>query len=230
MAEPAGPFHVLRSGTGRFLCYCGPDGVVYVTDAMEVWAGELGGCPALGSRCPPAEHGAMLRAALGHGAAALSLGPAPAALRLPEEPQCPAVALAQLPTAEARSQLQALVFGMAGRIESLEKRLEVAVETLASSCSPEKSTAQSQHFLPDLLSSSTQEDNRGSSTWQPPLSFPLWGEQMEQRGHQHGAFFPCSSSWWQGPAPDLTYLELVEFGWSFDTVEWEDHLCFSSCQ
>ncbi|XP_059721275.1 protein PAXX isoform X2 [Haemorhous mexicanus] len=148
MAEPAGPFHVLRSGTGRFLCYCGPDGVVYVTDAMEVWAGELGGCPALGSRCPPAEHGAMLRAALGHGAAALSLGPAPAALRLPEEPQCPAVALAQLPTAEARSQLQALVFGMAGRIESLEKRLE-AVETLASSCSPEKSTAQSQHFLPD---------------------------------------------------------------------------------
>ncbi|XP_030086733.1 protein PAXX isoform X2 [Serinus canaria] len=190
MAEPAGPFHVLRSGTGRFLCYCGPDGVVYVTDAMEVWAGELGGCPALSSvctgggqgeagepgaetgvpagqgwiwtqgrpwtrspplplqRCPPAEHGAMLRAALGHGAAALSLGPASAALRLPEEPQCPAVALAQLPAAEARSQLQALVFGMAGRIESLEKRLE-AVETLASSCSPEKNTAQSQQlFLP----------------------------------------------------------------------------------
>ncbi|XP_053817894.1 protein PAXX isoform X8 [Vidua chalybeata] len=60
MAEPAGPFHVLRTRTGRFLCYCGPDGTVYVTDAMEVWAGELGGCPALGFRCPPEDLGAML--------------------------------------------------------------------------------------------------------------------------------------------------------------------------
>ncbi|XP_053817891.1 protein PAXX isoform X6 [Vidua chalybeata] len=124
MAEPAGPFHVLRTRTGRFLCYCGPDGTVYVTDAMEVWAGELGGCPALGFRCPPEDLGAMLRAALGHGAAALSLGPGSATLRLPEEPQCPALALAQLPAAEARSQLQALVFGMAGCIESMERRLE----------------------------------------------------------------------------------------------------------
>ncbi|XP_054140045.1 protein PAXX isoform X1 [Melozone crissalis] len=149
MAEPAGPFHVLRTGTGRFLCYCGPDGAVYVTDAMEVWAGELGGCPAFGFRCPPEQHGAMLRAALDHGAAALSLGPGSATLRLPEEPQCPALALAQLPAAEARSQLQALLFGMAGCIESLERRLE-AVETLASSCSPEKNAAWSQQlFLPD---------------------------------------------------------------------------------
>ncbi|RMB93584.1 hypothetical protein DUI87_30283 [Hirundo rustica rustica] len=66
----------------------------------------------------------MLRAALGHGAATLSLGPGSATLRLPEEPRCPALALAQLPAAEARSQLQALVFGMAGCIESLERRLE----------------------------------------------------------------------------------------------------------
>nr|XP_026652163.1 protein PAXX isoform X3 [Zonotrichia albicollis] len=129
MAEPAGPFHVLRTGTGRFLCYCGPDGAVYVTDAMEVWAGELGGCPALGFRCPPEEHGAMLRAALDRGTAALSLGPGSATLRLPEEPQCPALALAQLPAAEARSQLQALLFGMAGCIESLERRLEGDVVT-----------------------------------------------------------------------------------------------------
>ncbi|XP_053817887.1 protein PAXX isoform X2 [Vidua chalybeata] len=115
---------------------------------MEVWAGELGGCPALGFRCPPEDLGAMLRAALGHGAAALSLGPGSATLRLPEEPQCPALALAQLPAAEARSQLQALVFGMAGCIESMERRLE-AVETLASSCSPEKNAARSQQlFLP----------------------------------------------------------------------------------
>ncbi|NWW09457.1 PAXX protein, partial [Oreocharis arfaki] len=90
------------------------------------------------------------RAALGHGAAALSLGPGSATLRLPEEPRCPApaLALAQLPAAEARSQLQALVFGMAGCIESLERRLEV--ETLASSCSPEKNATRSQQlFLPD---------------------------------------------------------------------------------
>ncbi|NWV99929.1 PAXX protein, partial [Machaerirhynchus nigripectus] len=88
------------------------------------------------------------RAALGHGAAALSLGPGSATLRLPEEPRCPALALAQLPAAEARSQLQALVFGMAGCIESLERRLEA--ETLASSCSPEKNAAQSQQlFVPD---------------------------------------------------------------------------------
>ncbi|XP_039417590.1 protein PAXX isoform X3 [Corvus cornix cornix] len=149
MAEPVGPFHLLRAAPGRFLCYCGPDGAVYVTDAMEVWAGELGDGPALGCRCPPEEHGAMLRAALGHGAAALSLGPGSATLRLPEEPRCPALALAQLPAAEARNQLRALVFGMAGCIESLERRLE-AVETLASSCSPERNAARSQQlFLPD---------------------------------------------------------------------------------
>ncbi|NXY39064.1 PAXX protein, partial [Pomatorhinus ruficollis] len=86
------------------------------------------------------------RAALGRGAAALSLGPGSATLRLPEEPRCPALALAQLPAAEARSQLQALVFGMAGCIESLERRLEA----FGRSCSPEKNTARSQQlFLPD---------------------------------------------------------------------------------
>ncbi|XP_050190256.1 protein PAXX isoform X3 [Myiozetetes cayanensis] len=100
-------------------------------------------------RCPPEEHSAMLRAALGRGTAELSLGPGSATLRLPEEPRCPALALAQLPPAEARRQLQALVFGMAGCIETLERRLE-AVETLATSCSPQKNSAQSQQlFLPD---------------------------------------------------------------------------------
>ncbi|XP_077644077.1 uncharacterized protein LOC110472187, partial [Lonchura striata] len=154
-AERAGPFRVLRAGTGQLLCYCGPDGTVYVTDAMKVWAGELGGWSALGFVCTGGKRGAAgepraetrgaggagmdlnpavpaggarrdaqvggtalrppsLRApsrlgspqaALAHGAAALSLGPGSAALRLPEQPQCPALALAPLPAAEARSRL-----------------------------------------------------------------------------------------------------------------------------
>lgn len=49
MAEPSGPFRVLRDGPDRYLCYCrpapGPGSAVtvYVTDALEVWAGRLGG-------------------------------------------------------------------------------------------------------------------------------------------------------------------------------------------
>ncbi|XP_054704135.1 protein PAXX isoform X6 [Grus americana] len=155
MAEPSGPFHLLRAGPGRYLCYClpgpGPGGTVYVTDALEVWAGELGARPPLGCRCQPEEHGTKLREALGRGAASLSLGPGKATLQLWEEARCAALDLFKLPITEARSQLQALVFGMAGRVESLERRLEAVVETLASSCSPEKNTAQSQPlFLPEL--------------------------------------------------------------------------------
>ncbi|XP_041262475.1 protein PAXX isoform X2 [Onychostruthus taczanowskii] len=134
------PFRRAHGGTGRVVsCAANRDGPIPLL--LRIRRRCL--------RCPPEEHGAMLRAALGHGAAALSLGPGSAALLLPEEPQCPALALAQLPAAEARSQLQALLFGMAGCIESLERRLE-AVETLASSCSPEKNAARSQQlFLPD---------------------------------------------------------------------------------
>ncbi|XP_074780223.1 protein PAXX [Athene noctua] len=160
MAEPAGPFHLLRAGPGRHLCYCqpgpGPGGTVYprsVTDALEVWAAELGARPPLGCSCQPEERGSRLREALGRGAAALSLGEAPATLQLREEAarcsRCSALDLFKLPVGEARRQLQGLMFGMAKRIESLEERLE-AVETLASSCSPEKNTARSlQLFLPD---------------------------------------------------------------------------------
>ncbi|NWY69536.1 PAXX protein, partial [Erithacus rubecula] len=105
------------------------------------WALPLSLSPA---SLTPAPH----RAGLGRGAAALSLGRGSATLQLPEEPRCPALALTQLPAAESCRQLQALVFGMAGYIESLERRLEV--ETLASSCSPEKNAARSQQlFLPD---------------------------------------------------------------------------------
>lgn len=39
-------------------------------------------------------------------------------------------------------------------------------------------------------------------------------------------FSPAPLPCWQGPAPDFTYHELVEFGWRFDTMEWKDHLCF----
>ncbi|KAM9594952.1 protein PAXX isoform 4-T5 [Morphnus guianensis] len=154
MAEPAGPFHLLQAGPGRYLCYCrpgpGPGGTVYVTDALEVWAGELGVRPPLGCRCRPEEHGTKLREALGRQAASLSLGEGKATLQPRDEAQCSALDLFKLPVAEARSQLQALVFGMAEHVESLERRLEV-VETLASSCSPEKNAAWSQQlFVPGL--------------------------------------------------------------------------------
>ncbi|NXX01884.1 PAXX protein, partial [Larus smithsonianus] len=127
MAEPAGPFHLLQAGPGRYLCYCrpgpGPGGTVYVTDALEVWAGELGGGPPLD--CVRTGAGA---GALGRGAAALSLGEGKATLQLREEARCSArcsaLELFKLPIAEARSQVQALVFGMAGRVESLQRRLE----------------------------------------------------------------------------------------------------------
>ncbi|KAM6238092.1 protein PAXX isoform 1-T1 [Spheniscus humboldti] len=153
MAEPAGPFRLLQAGPGRYLCYCcpgpGAGGTVYVTDALEVWAGELGARPPLGCRCQPEEHGTKLREALGRGAASLSLGEGKATLQLREEDRCSVLDLFKLPVAEARSQLQALVFGMAGRVESLERRLEAAVETLTSSCSPEKNAVRSQQlFLP----------------------------------------------------------------------------------
>ncbi|XP_061867849.1 protein PAXX isoform X2 [Colius striatus] len=141
MAEPRGSFRLLRAGPGRYLCYCppgpGPGATVYVTDALEVWAGELGACPPLscGTRGP--------------GAVALSLGEGKATLQLPGGEPCSALELYKLPVAEAKRQLQTLVLGMAERMESLERRLE-EVEALASSCSPEKNAARSQHqFLPD---------------------------------------------------------------------------------
>ncbi|NWZ57894.1 PAXX protein, partial [Haliaeetus albicilla] len=115
MAEPAGPFHLLQAGPGRYLCYCrpgpGPGDTVYVTDALEVWAGELGVRPPLGC-------------ALGRRAASLSLGEGKATLQPRDEAQCSALDLFKLPVIEARSQLQALVFGMAEHVESLERRLE----------------------------------------------------------------------------------------------------------
>ncbi|NXT85227.1 PAXX protein, partial [Zapornia atra] len=64
------------------------------------------------------------REALGRGAASLSLGEGKGTLRLPEDARCAALELVKLPVAEARSQLQTLVFGMAERIESLERHME----------------------------------------------------------------------------------------------------------
>ncbi|XP_030900004.1 protein PAXX isoform X1 [Melopsittacus undulatus] len=149
MAEPAGPFYRLQAGSCRYLCYCQPGDSVYVTDALEVWAGAFGARPSLGCRCQPKEHGTKLREALGRGAASLRQGEGPGTLRLQGDAPCSGLELCPLPAGEARSQLRALVFGMAGRIESLERRLSV-VETLASSCSPEKNTAQNhQQLLPD---------------------------------------------------------------------------------
>ncbi|XP_063209186.1 protein PAXX isoform X4 [Chroicocephalus ridibundus] len=195
MAEPAGPFHLLQAGPGRYLCYCrpgpGPGGTVYVTDALEVWAGELGGGPPLDCRCPPEEHGAKLREALGRGAAALSLGEGKATLQLREEARCSArcsaLELFKLPIAEARSQVQALVFGMAGRVESLERRLE-AVEMLTSSYSPEKNVARSQQlFLPDP----SPRKNRGAGS-ALPAKRKIPGESLINPGFKRQVLPPGS--------------------------------------
>uniref|UniRef100_A0A8D0FYR7 Uncharacterized protein n=1 Tax=Strix occidentalis caurina TaxID=311401 RepID=A0A8D0FYR7_STROC len=117
MAEPAGPFHLLRAGPGRYLCYCLPG------------PGPGGGCRGRGDPAPgprvALSRPRPRREALGRGAAALSLAGAPATLQLREEAaRCSALDLVKLPGGEARSQLQGLVFGMARRIESLEERLE----------------------------------------------------------------------------------------------------------
>ncbi|NXX63625.1 PAXX protein, partial [Scopus umbretta] len=64
------------------------------------------------------------REALRRGAASLSLGEGKATLQLREEAPCSALDLFKLPIVEARSQLRALVFGMAGHVKSLERRLE----------------------------------------------------------------------------------------------------------
>ncbi|NXP47228.1 PAXX protein, partial [Heliornis fulica] len=71
------------------------------------------------------------REALGRGAASLSLGDGKAALQLRDEARCAPLELLKLPVAEARSQLQALVFGMAERVQSLERHLEGLPKQLA---------------------------------------------------------------------------------------------------
>eukprot|EP00075_Anas_platyrhynchos_P037426 XP_027326679.1 protein PAXX isoform X2 [Anas platyrhynchos] len=160
MAEPPGPFCVLGAGPGRYLCYCcpaagpGSAGTVCVTDALEVWAGELGARPPQG-RAPqggtglPEDGVAKLREALRRGAVSLSLQEGRATLQLQGEAGHSTLHLCKLPVAEARTQLQALMFGLATSIKKLEERLEV-VGTLGSSCSPEKNASQSQQlFLPD---------------------------------------------------------------------------------
>ncbi|NWS43841.1 PAXX protein, partial [Probosciger aterrimus] len=147
MAEPAGPFHRLQSGSCRYLCYCRPGMPARgARREAQVRAAALGDRPRPRS---PLTLARPRREALGRGAASLSPGEGPGTLRLRGDAPCSALELCLLPAGEARSQLQGLLFGMAGRIESLERRLSV-VETLASSCSPEKNTAQSQlQLLPD---------------------------------------------------------------------------------
>ncbi|XP_053940357.1 protein PAXX isoform X2 [Cuculus canorus] len=142
-----GPFRVLRAGPGRFLCYGRAGGAVRVTDGSDVWSGGPENS-ASACRCPPEEHSAKLREALGCGAVSLSLDEGSITLRLLEEASCVSLNLLKLPAAEARSQLQELFFDMAGCIESLERRMEV-LQTAVSPCSPEKNGAWSQQlFLP----------------------------------------------------------------------------------
>uniref|UniRef100_A0A8C5U0J4 Uncharacterized protein n=1 Tax=Malurus cyaneus samueli TaxID=2593467 RepID=A0A8C5U0J4_9PASS len=133
MAEPAGSFHLLRAGTkrGGRTRRCAQVGTATLGPhrhghPLPLVSPHPGPHLVRGSPSPPLPHPRSPQGRPGHRAAALSLGPGSATLRLPEEPRCPAVTLVQLPAAEARSQLQALVFGMASCIESLERRLEAA--------------------------------------------------------------------------------------------------------
>ncbi|XP_068770591.1 protein PAXX isoform X3 [Struthio camelus] len=177
MAEPAGPFRVLLAGPLRYLCYCrpgpgpGPGVTVYVTDGQEIWAGELAARPPLGrtsqsTLCLSEDHSTKLREALERGVVSLSLhdNDSKATLQLQEEACCSTFDLFKLPFTEARTQLQALMFSLVGCVKSLEKRLEAAVGTLGSSCSPEKNTVRSQQlFMPDP----SPRKNRGASSTLP---------------------------------------------------------------
>uniref|UniRef100_A0A8C3CHF5 PAXX non-homologous end joining factor n=1 Tax=Cairina moschata TaxID=8855 RepID=A0A8C3CHF5_CAIMO len=102
-----------------------------------------------GGTCLPEDGVAKLRESLRRGAVSLSLQDGRATLQLQGEAGHSALHLCKLPVAEARTQLQALMFGLATSIKKLEEQLEV-VGTLGSSCSPEKNAAQSQQlFLPE---------------------------------------------------------------------------------
>ncbi|NXF29963.1 PAXX protein, partial [Nyctibius bracteatus] len=149
MAEPVGPFHLLRAGPGRYLCYCrpgpGPGGTVlrWVPQPRGPGPGPSAQGPAdpgPSTQVPPLAQSCPHREALGRGAARLSLAEGKARLELREEEvaaaRCSALDLFKLPVAEARSQLQVLMFGMAGCIESLERRLEADLLQSLSCLSP----------------------------------------------------------------------------------------------
>ncbi|XP_048181511.1 protein PAXX isoform X5 [Corvus hawaiiensis] len=56
MAEPVGPFHLLRAAPGRFLCYCGPDGAVY--GARRRSTARCSAVETLASSCSPEKNAA----------------------------------------------------------------------------------------------------------------------------------------------------------------------------
>uniref|UniRef100_A0A8B9QVR2 Uncharacterized protein n=1 Tax=Anas platyrhynchos TaxID=8839 RepID=A0A8B9QVR2_ANAPL len=112
MAEPPGPFCVLGAGPGRYLCYC---------CGCSAGPGALcRGAP--GSRLTPGS--CPRREALRRGAVSLSLQEGGATLQLQGEAGHSTLHLCKLPVAEARTQLQALMFGLATSIKKLEERLE----------------------------------------------------------------------------------------------------------
>ncbi|XP_067165492.1 protein PAXX isoform X3 [Apteryx mantelli] len=115
--------------------------------------------------CLSEDHSTKISKALEHGVASLSLhDDGRVTLQLQEEAWCSTFDLFKLPFTEARTQLQALMFGLVGCVKNLEKRLEAVVGTLGSSCSPEKNAAQSQQlFMPDPNS----RKNRGAGSTLP---------------------------------------------------------------
>uniref|UniRef100_A0A8D0GH84 PAXX non-homologous end joining factor n=1 Tax=Sphenodon punctatus TaxID=8508 RepID=A0A8D0GH84_SPHPU len=162
MELPAGPFYVLPHGGQQYLCYysqrVGSSFRVCVTNACECWSSELtqekleGDMPQSGL-CTLDSCDTKFREAFEHRAATLTVHDSKASLQLEEDTWSLTFDLFKLPLSEARKRLQALMLGLVGRVQHLEKRLEAAEDVAAAavSCSPEKGSLRNPSlFTPDL--------------------------------------------------------------------------------
>ncbi|XP_016157965.1 PREDICTED: protein PAXX isoform X8 [Ficedula albicollis] len=125
MAEPTGPFYLLRAGTGQFLCYWGSDGT----------CDRRGGGVGRGVRRLPGACWCMYWGARG---------------RRESPGLSPPAGQGWICTRLGRVGRARLLLSLCSGARRRSTARCSAVETLASSCSPEKNAARSQQlFLPD---------------------------------------------------------------------------------